>query len=349
MSQADSHSSPNGSPERLLITQSAVVVPMLQISLPKQPALPEPTESPETAQIQPLYSDADLNRALLDFRQRRVVPPLAMQVPLVAFAHFVMNQLIDSEEYDEAQQIEGVIRALADAFRRAENEETLVAHVQGLENRLLEAKQMQATCEVTWEQRIGEFKERATHKMELLREKHEAERRNFEGQCQSPEFLQKFTKPSSQLLQLLKVQKNLALQHNFEGAKQVKERAKELQRQETDEAQKRAMRSVQQNYEKLCFRQRREIECAEANDIRKLKQMENEMKREKEAAEKLNKQAELRMKEQRMTLKRPVIPTNSRAASAEMARWTRKTRSGLAVALEVNLPDLKAVLGGRGK
>jgi hypothetical protein len=92
-------------------------------------------------------------------------------------------------------------------------------------------------------------------------------RKYFEIECQSPEFLQRFTKRSPHLFQLWKLQKSLALQHNFEESKQVKQYAEDLQKQETLEAQKRAMRSVQRNYEKLLWRQKRELECADANDV----------------------------------------------------------------------------------
>jgi hypothetical protein len=205
---------------------------------------------------------------------------------------------------------------------------------------------------MTWEQRIAEFKERMSRKRELLRQKNEEERQHFEAECQSPEFLQKFTKPSSQLFQLWRLQKSLALQHNFEEAKTVKQHAEELQKQETNEAQKRAMHSVQQHYEKLLLKQKKELQCLEANDLRKLKQMECEMKKEKEAVQKLNKQVESRMRDKRVPLKRMILRSNSRETTAPFLKRESRTKSCLdrsSTALEVRMPDLRAVLRGRGK
>jgi hypothetical protein len=149
-----------------------------------------------------------------------------------------------------------------------------------------------------------------------------------------------------------RLQKSLALQHDFEDAKTVKHHAEELQRQETNEAQKRAMRSVQQHYEKLLMRQKRESECLEANDVRKLKQMESEMKKEKEAVQKLSKQVESRMREKRAPLKRLTIATNSREATATVVKRPSRTPSCVetnSTALEVRMPDLRAMLGERCK
>jgi hypothetical protein len=48
---------------------------------------------------------------------------------------------------------------------------------------------------------------------------------------------------------------------------------------------------VRQNYEQLLLKQRRESECANANDGRKLRSLEFEMTKEKEAVGKFNRQA----------------------------------------------------------
>jgi hypothetical protein len=150
-------------------------------------------------------------------------------------------------------------------------------------------------------------------------------------------------------------QRSLALQHDFEAAKDVKARAEELQRRETIEAQNRAMKSVRQNYGQLLLKQKREIECTRANNLRKIKAMELEMTRAKEAAEKLNKQVELRIKDQRPPLKRSVLPPPSGSQKDGLSAGRRGTRarSGLneptAAQLDVKIGNIKAVLGVKSK
>jgi hypothetical protein len=127
-----------------------------------------------------------------------------------------------------------------------------------------------------------------------------------------------------------------------------------MQRAETAEAQRRAMRSVQQNYEQLLARQKREVECADANDARKLKQMEGDRKREKEAVEKLKRQVETRLRDKRPPLKRSGGTHNSRETTSHLVKRQTRIKTGLGDAsvggqLDVKIPDLKAVLVGKPK
>jgi hypothetical protein len=140
----------------------------------------------------------------------------------------------------------------------------------------------------------------------------------------------------------------LALQHDFKGAQEVKRQVDELQRRETVEAEKMALKSVQQNYEKLLVMQKRELECAEANDIRKLKQMENEMQRERETVQKLNWQVETRINNKRSPFKKSGLPVNSRETIAQIV--SRKGRpNSEAQRLDIRLPDIRTVLAGKAK
>jgi hypothetical protein len=295
-------------------TKASVVVPPLDIvhtshpeGEPQQRPSQGSTDSQRIEPLQPLYTDEDLAEALAAFEDHHVLPPRSMHLPLTTFAHSLINERIEKEDYDTAQQLENALRALNSACQRAQMETQQLAHGQLLVNRLQEVKEKQTTCDAVWEQRIADFKSCAAKKLRLIEEKHEMERTQFEKECQCSEFLQKFTKSSSQLLQLWRLQKSLAQQRQFAEAKHVKKQAEELQRQETAEAEKRAIRSIQQHYMRMILRQKKELECAEAHDARKLRQMEAEMKREKEAAQKLNKQMETRIMDRRTERRQPAI------------------------------------------
>jgi hypothetical protein len=150
------------------------------------------------------------------------------------------------------------------------------------------------------------------------------------------------------------MQKKLALQHDFAAAKKLKAHCEEMQRAETAEAQRRAMRSVQQNYEQLLARQKREVECAAANDARKLKQMEGERTKEVDAVQKLNRQVETRLRDKRPPLKRSAVPQNSRETTAHLVKRQARLKNGLGEAsvggqLDVKIPDIRAVVVGKPK
>jgi hypothetical protein len=346
---------------RLLITEVQKAVPgRPKGEVPVLPLTPPDLEPPiafgQTVDSEPeqRYSDEALLAALTAFQQSRTVPPLAMQIPLVTFAHCLVSEAIEAEDYERAESIEAALRDLGPAFQQCESDNATLLQSQCLESRLEEVKQRERACDIEWESRLAEFRERCAHKRDRLEQRHAAERREFEARCQAPDFLLRFTKPSSQLLAAWRMQKKLALQHDFDAAKQLKARCDEMQRAETAEAERRAMRSVQQNYEQLLARQKREVECAAANDARKLKQMEAERRREKEAVEKLNRQVETRLRDRRPPLKRSGAPQNSREITSHLVKRQARIKSGLGEAsvggqLDVKISDIKAVLVGKPK
>jgi hypothetical protein len=129
-----------------------------------------------------------------------------------------MSEAIEIEDYETAEKFETTIRDLNIAFQQSETETRAPLQTQSLESRLEEVKQKQSSCEAIWEQRIADFKQRCARKQEQLRQKHDLERQQFEQHCQTSDFLQRFTKPSSQLHQLWRLQKSLGIQHNFKAA-----------------------------------------------------------------------------------------------------------------------------------
>jgi hypothetical protein len=106
------------------------------------------------------------------------------------------------------------------------------------------------------------------------------------------------------------------------------------------------MAAVRQNYEQLLLKQKREFECAKANDVRKLKALELEMTKEKEAVDRLNKQVETRMKDRKSISKKSVLPPLK-------ARRNEKPRTPMAEQgtgqLEVRLCNVKAMLADKVK
>lgn len=270
---------------------------------------------------EPLFSEKDVELAFSEFQNNKTVPPPYMREATILYVHAITNEAIEDEDYDLAEKLDKDLKELITAFNKAYGiNNANVSSQKGtsyttsdgssatLQSRLEEVKKQKIIAETEWEDRIKALKESEQSKIEEIEARQQKEREEFEEKCQTQEFLQKFTKPSARLLQLWKLQKGLALQHDFEGAKEMKARAEQLQKQETDEAQKRAISSVKVNYEKLVVKQQRELECAVANGKRKISQMEIEMKKDLENRDKLSKQVEIRMKEYRQPLKKSRLP-----------------------------------------
>lgn len=134
-----------------------------------------------------------------------------------------------------------------------------------------------------YEEILKNHQQEEERKLECLDRKHENELVSFEEQCQSKEFLQNFTKPSPQLIQLKSQQRNLALAHDFEAAKMLKDKVNQLQADESLLAQKRVMDAIKQNYQVLIEKHMREKDCLLLNSRRKQKTIQKKLKTEIEA------------------------------------------------------------------
>lgn len=341
--------------DNFLITQTnkaveGTVIPLLDLTI-EIPAETPHVEVEETATTVLSYTDDEIVEAWHNFQETRTIPGIEMKDYVILYVKQLSDEAIEIEDYDLAQKLEDDIKAFTAAFSRAYEEAPSATPSLNLESRLEEVKQQKMMFEYEFEQKLNRVKERENRKLEQLEERQEEERCQFEARCQNPEFLQRFSKPSASLLQMWRIQKRLALAHDFEGAKEMKARADELQKKETEDAQRRAILSVQQNYEKLIEKQKRELECAKANGERKIKSLENQYIKEKEAREKLEKQVEVRMNEQKRAPQRKgsCLPSLNREIPTRAARtrsaFRKAEEAKPTIQLDVKLTNIRSVLG----
>lgn len=340
--------------DNFLITQTnkaveGTVIPLLDLTIEIPAETPHVEEVTATTVIS--FTDDEIAEAWHNFQETRAIPGIEMKDYVILYVKQLSDEAIEIEDYDLAQKLEDDIKAFNAAFSKTYEEAPSTTPSLVLESRLEEVKQQKMIFEYEYEQKLNRVKERENRKLEQLEERQEEERCQFESRCQNPEFLQRFSKPSASLLQMWRIQKRLALAHDFEGAKEMKTRADELQKKETEEAQRRAILSVQQNYEKLIEKQKRELECAKANGERKIKSLENQYIKEKEAREKLEKQVEVRMNEQKRAPQRKgsCLPPLNREIPTRAARtrsaFRKAEEAKPTVQLDVKLTNIRSVLG----
>lgn len=113
-------------------------------------------------------------------------------------------------------------------------------------------------------------------RMLILEEDHKKQISDFEAGWMSESMMNQFNKRSKELINLRKMQKQLAYKHELEEAKRIKGMADELEIKETEAAKQKAVASMKLNYEQLIIRQEKEKECILKNAERKRIQMENE-------------------------------------------------------------------------
>lgn len=272
------------------------------------------------------YPDADLENAYNLFISCKTLPQFLMREQVIEYARNKSFQLLIQEKYDEASKVDESIMRMIELFAKDMDGYQSDEQSRTIETRILSTQQKNDLSFKAFEKRIQDLKENEIQKIEQFEAQQAEERNQFEKSCQTPEFLAKFAKPSNTLLQLRKVQKELALAHNFEDAKAAKAQADAVQREETELAQKRAIKSIQVGYAHLIEQQQAQLQCAKQNSQRKIINLESELEKRKESYNHLTRQLNSKLDDakKKKTLPQLQVNKNSVIRSAPSVLATRK-------------------------
>lgn len=206
------------------------------------------------------------------------LPPIYQQKQCIPIARKEMVTAIVNEDYDRAEKLKSAIK------RMTKNSETLEVNTsRNLYNSSLDCQkedisEREKEVEKEWDEKFSVFNKEEKQQIDDIEARHREERERFEETWSDPEHLIKFNKASQQLLVLRRVQRKLALIHEFEEAKQVKKEADALEAKETEEAKKRAEESMKIAYSQMIARQKREMKCTQDHIAR----IKNYLKTEKD-------------------------------------------------------------------
>lgn len=297
----------------------------------------EPRESPKESQRAPKYAEEELAAALDAMLKRGKLPEFEMRPFVVTYAKEETIRTVINEDYERAAKIEKAIKEMMASLRRDEasldcDQQTLL-----LKNQLAAAQEQQQSLQTEFEKRITELKDSENKRLDELYERHEAERKAFEEDWARPQAVKAFSKPSSSLLQIRRMQKTHALAHDFEQAIRLKAAGDEMQREESHKASKLAQASMKVAYATLIEKQERELDCFMANGHRKLSILESERDRKLKANENLRSQLETRIKNPKQprkprgsmvssSLDSPVIAMKTRNQFARFKNTSEPTR-----------------------
>jgi hypothetical protein len=138
------------------------------------------------------------------------------------------------------------------ALRREQRRRDAAEHVGEVRESLRETER-------EWDGRIGGWAGRRRDRAGEVEQEHVKEICEFEQHWADPEYLVVFRKPSPKLLLLRVTEKRLALLQQFERAKGIKAEADRLERDEAEEAQKRAVAAMKMEYANMEARHEREL------------------------------------------------------------------------------------------
>lgn len=293
------------------------------------------------------YTENDLEMAYNAFVKKNELPPFLMRDYVIDYARVHALKAAIAENYDEAARREKIVDNIVAAFNNDQGQFDTDTKLGSLEHRLQFARDQKQKIHSKYLQQIEDLKTNEKKRMEQLVAYHNQEIEDFQADCQTPDFLLKFSKPSLKLLQLRKQQKNLALAHDFDGAKSIKSTADRLQAAETAAARDRAADSVKLKYKDIVERHERAIKCQRLNSQRKITEKETQMKCELDAYDKLIKQLLDKIREAKngkvTTL--PSLSTGRPIPLSANKKISQFRRSSAKAKLDVKLGNINKILG----
>ncbi|KAH0786738.1 hypothetical protein GPJ56_009370 [Histomonas meleagridis] len=306
------------------------------------------------------YTKKELEDALSLMLKRKSLPPYEMRPSLINYARKLSTQKLLEEEYDEASELDMAIDILYSSIQHDNNESDMQNASNILQQRLDNAKSREKQLREKWDEVIQQNMEEADEKIDELKKRHKEEIEEFEKEWSKPEVMNRFNKPSSELLQIRKQQKSLALIHDFTRAKQMKIEAEALERKETSIATKKFRESMKSSFEQLLETQKNELSCLMMSIENQRAILETYKNSELETAAATVKQIEAKLNQSK-SAKKPVVfvprvQQRSQVSQSQNAAVTgvisQRTRSRLAkyrkssdkVRLTLPNQDIKAIM-----
>jgi hypothetical protein len=245
------------------------------------------------------YSPAELSTAYDAFKSDKTLPPFLMREQVLDFARQQSVDLMVQEDYDGAYRNDLIVGELLLAYSRESGGWAHNKQTSDLQARLQVAREKKGASQEKYERQLVALRAEERDRLAHLADMHVAERKDFEHTWQQRDKLARFAKPSVRLLQMRRIQKELALAHRFEDAKAIKVEADRLQARETAAAERRALEHVRAAWVLMLERQQQQMACATQFGQRRIRRVEDEATREREANINLARQLRLRLEETR--------------------------------------------------
>ena len=214
----------------------------------------------------PQPSDSDLLEAEIDkVINDGEIPPPEKQEEVLAFARkrqldsMIREDFYTARKYKWAEDI--LQRAIQEERRRCDNS----GYIQAIDERIGALEQRIEATQSEYDQKMRDFDASVQTKRQELEAKHAQEEKEFEEEWAKPENLAMYNRASPHLIQLRQIMKIQALSRDYDSAMHTKTIAENVQRQEEEESQKRAVSAMRIAYSQMRERQEKEMEFAQQN------------------------------------------------------------------------------------
>lgn len=229
----------------------------------KSPRAPRKKAMAQTTPVQPtnVFSDDELKKMLEKMLKTKKSPEISAIPEMKRYVENEMREAALEGKYDYGSKLEEADEMMDkflivdnSAFEREQRRKEY-------ENKLNDTKKKLEETKKSWEEKIAKLREEQAERMTELEAEHKAQIDEFEKKWADPNYLTQFNKPSQQLLGLRQVEEKLAMSKLFDRAKDIRMKAEKMQKAEIEEAQRRAVGVMKNEWEALDTKQKREVEC----------------------------------------------------------------------------------------
>jgi hypothetical protein len=184
-----------------------------------------------------------------------ILPPLEARPSFVQLLHRRRVTGLIVSDYELAEENDAVLQLYRTLSKQEDDRLTDSERIDILYQRWLQLQRDQDEVNEQWDQKTAKFSQEDQAKFDELTGRHEKEQEKFNAYWRDVRNLRQFTKPSPRLLQLREQERAMAVSRLYGQARNMKEYADKVQREETDAAQQRMARQIAIDRQKMQNRQ----------------------------------------------------------------------------------------------
>jgi hypothetical protein len=226
------------------------------------------------SQLPPLGTSAELdseNKYLYNnYTRRDRLPDRDRRTQLIQHIQRQKVNAIVAHRFDEAQNYQTLLVSLQDSISEQDVRQRNRARLEDLDGKLQETNQKILGIKKETKHRLKtEVQEQAERRQQLVL-KHGEELDDFEDHWNNPEFLMKFAKPSGRLLEMKRQERSMILTKLFGQAEVLKKKVHDLEKDESQVAQNRAVYEMDKARSKMLEKHHLELRNFEQHCARQL-------------------------------------------------------------------------------
>ena len=226
----------------------------------------------------PPPSEEDIEQSLKIFKRSKRAPSKERIIYVEQHLERKKMEAISSGDYLEAERIENLSKDIRNAYSNEQQVDYSDVRLQPFLERLDEAKSELSAEQKTWNQRIERAKRQCYSKLEEFDNMQEQALQEFDEKWNDPNYLRAYSKPSTQLNTMRKLERKLVILKSYGEAAQMKKKADKMEKEETKQNQQRGVNEMIKQRNQLIAQQKIERE----DYARKLRQSLLLMKKQKE-------------------------------------------------------------------